>query len=299
MKKLAFLLGIALAIFVSANIALATQTFTEDIFVPSLKVGQQGVGGVTFFNGTIINQTTADEGADIPVTFGDNVRIDGTLFRGATPGPGDGMPVKIDDGLKVLGNLTVEGSSPFIKSLTAGDNVTVTDNEDETWTISATDTDTDTDTLGGLNCSTNQIAKYNGSSWACAADNDTNNDTDTGTLTFFMSGNLNTAYNIDGTYLEDWTPTSGKTLVPLKVTVNAQVPAQGGDADFGFSDDGGANYDMLTLSEDTFMGTSTSFAVFDAITSDNGLTIQYSSGPGGDNDPENVNVIIEYQVTTE
>ena len=31
-------------------------------------------------------------------------------------------------------------------------------------------TATDSDTLGGLNCSTDEIAKWNGSAWACAAD---------------------------------------------------------------------------------------------------------------------------------
>jgi len=34
--------------------------YTETLIVPSIKVGKQGVGGVTFFNGTIINNTTND-----------------------------------------------------------------------------------------------------------------------------------------------------------------------------------------------------------------------------------------------
>ena len=271
--------------------------------VQSITVGAQGTGGVTFFNGTIINQTTTDEGADIPVTFGDNVRIDGTLFRGATEGPGDDMPVKLNDDLKIYGDLTVDGSSPFIKSLTAGDNVSVTDNGDETWTIAATDTDTDTDTLGSLNCNSSQVAKYNGTAWACGDDTDTDidTDTDTGTLTFFLAGYLTSGYGGggDGTYLSGWKPTSGKTLIPLKVTINAQVPAQGGESSFGFSDDGGSNYDVIVLAEDTFMATDTSFAVFDAIAVGNGLTIQYIDGPGGENAPGNVNVIIEYQVIAE
>ena len=98
MKKLSFLLGIALAIFASANLAVATQTFTEDIVVPSLRVGSQGVGGVTFFNGTIINTTTDTETeADMPVTFGDNVRIDGTIYR--TEEGGDN-PIKVADSIR-------------------------------------------------------------------------------------------------------------------------------------------------------------------------------------------------------
>ncbi len=84
-------------------------TFTGIVnwFPNGVKIGQQGTGGVTFFNGTIVNETTTDEGADIPVTFGDNVRIDGELWRGENSGPGDNMPVKINDDLQLFGS--VEG----------------------------------------------------------------------------------------------------------------------------------------------------------------------------------------------
>jgi len=54
--------------------------YTETLIVPSIKIGKQGVGGVTFFNGTIVNSTTND-GANNPVTFGDDVRIDGEIYR--------------------------------------------------------------------------------------------------------------------------------------------------------------------------------------------------------------------------
>lgn len=65
----------------------------------SIYVGKQGVGGVTFFNGTIINNTTnVDTGADMPVTFGDNVRIDGYLFGGHSLGyADDNKALKIGD----------------------------------------------------------------------------------------------------------------------------------------------------------------------------------------------------------
>ena len=62
--------------------------------VQSIRVGSQGVGGVTFFNGTIVNQTVTDTGDDIPVTFGDNVRIDGEIYR--TEVGGD-YPIKVSD----------------------------------------------------------------------------------------------------------------------------------------------------------------------------------------------------------
>jgi len=72
-----------------------------------LRVGTQGEGGVTYFNGTIINETTGDNNADNPVTFGDNVRIDGRVYRGATAGTGDTMPFIVNDNMEVTGTLTV------------------------------------------------------------------------------------------------------------------------------------------------------------------------------------------------
>lgn len=81
------------------------------LIVDSMKVGAQGVGGVTFFNGTIINNTTGDDDADNPVTFGDNVRIDGRVYRGATAGTGDAQPFIVNDNMEVVGTLTVAGLS--------------------------------------------------------------------------------------------------------------------------------------------------------------------------------------------
>ncbi|NQV00455.1 MAG: hypothetical protein HQ538_06980 [Parcubacteria group bacterium] len=79
--------------------------------VYSLRVGAQGYGGVTYFNGTIINETTSEAGLEMPVTFGDDVRIDGQLWRGATSGPeADGStPFVINDNLEVLG--IIQGSN--------------------------------------------------------------------------------------------------------------------------------------------------------------------------------------------
>ena len=116
MKKLAFVLGISIAIFVSANFADAVQIIDDALQVNSLRVGQQGVGGVTYFNGTIVNSTTGDGDTDNPVTFGDNVRIDGRLYRGATAGSGDSQPFIINDNLEVVGSLTV-GSTNVLSSI--------------------------------------------------------------------------------------------------------------------------------------------------------------------------------------
>lgn len=76
------------------------------LMVSTLKVGSQGLGGVTFFNGSIVNSTTTG-GVDNPVTFADNVRIDGRIYRGATAGPGDTMPFIVNDDLEIKGNLTL------------------------------------------------------------------------------------------------------------------------------------------------------------------------------------------------
>lgn len=80
----------------------------------SVVIGKQGSGGVTFFNGTIVNGTTTN-GNDNPVTFGDNVRIDGRVYRGANAGGGlgDSNPFVINDDAQVAGSLTVGGTDIF------------------------------------------------------------------------------------------------------------------------------------------------------------------------------------------
>ena len=90
------------------------------LMVDSLKVGAQDSGGVTFFNGTILNNTTGTGGADNPVTFGDNVRIDGRVYRGATAGAGlsDNMPFIINDDLQVVGDITYNNSSSGLSAVT-------------------------------------------------------------------------------------------------------------------------------------------------------------------------------------
>lgn len=78
-------------------------TYNEDLTVngtgrfDSIYIGKQGVGGVTFFNGTIINDTTNEDGVPNSVTFGDNVRIDGYLHGGPSLGYEDERAIKIGD----------------------------------------------------------------------------------------------------------------------------------------------------------------------------------------------------------
>lgn len=116
--------------------------FTIDgtLGVSALRVGSQGVGGVTQFNGTIINNTT-ENGADLPVTFGDNVRIDGRVYRGAGDGPYDNMPFIINDNAWVVGDLrvtsklrlerTIEGNGVVTTGAISDNAVTDTLHEDD------------------------------------------------------------------------------------------------------------------------------------------------------------------------
>ncbi|MDD5342324.1 MAG: hypothetical protein PHI73_03235 [Patescibacteria group bacterium] len=103
-----------LAVFVVASVARsAVSTFKGQgtLEVDSLKVGTQGSGGVTAFNGTIINNTTGANNADQPVTFGDNVRIDGRVYRGSEAGTSDTKPFIINDNAEIAGTLTVGGNN--------------------------------------------------------------------------------------------------------------------------------------------------------------------------------------------
>mgnify|MGYP005843263125 CR=1 FL=1 len=67
-------------------------------FLAGMHVGQQVVGGVSFLQGTVINTTLGKNGADNPVTIGDNLRVDGRITRGFGP-------VIIDDDLWVTKNI--------------------------------------------------------------------------------------------------------------------------------------------------------------------------------------------------
>ncbi|MFC1721747.1 hypothetical protein ACFL0Z_02430 [Patescibacteria group bacterium] len=71
-------------------------------FPKGITIGETGgEGGVTFFNGTIVNNSTGD----VPVTIGDALRVDGKINRGATAGSGDTQPVWFDDNVRVDGNI--------------------------------------------------------------------------------------------------------------------------------------------------------------------------------------------------
>jgi len=58
----------------------------------SIRVGVAGQGGVTFFNGSVLNE----EG---PYVVADDLRVDGMIWRGPSKGISDGQPLKIADTL--------------------------------------------------------------------------------------------------------------------------------------------------------------------------------------------------------
>ncbi|MBU0597437.1 hypothetical protein KKF61_00385 [Patescibacteria group bacterium] len=102
---------IVLSIIIASTALTAGVIHAAGLTANWLRIGTQEEGGVTFFNGTIINETTGEEDADNPVTFGDNVRIDGRVYRGATAGTSDSLPFIVNDNMEVVGTLTTTGLS--------------------------------------------------------------------------------------------------------------------------------------------------------------------------------------------
>lgn len=147
----------------------------------SLKVGSQGTGGVTYFNGTIVNETTNDSGGGIPITMGDDLRIDGVVWRGPSKGTSDSKALRIADalhpamddindigsgdyrwqdlylsGTATMETLSVHGDGEVRGTLTieALSGEVITGENIEAGTITGEDLDTSADfTIGGLTTS--------------------------------------------------------------------------------------------------------------------------------------------------
>ncbi len=155
MKKLIMLFGamalIFSTLFVLTAVALAsdadllqpasTVTYNEDLNVNgtgrfnSVYIGSEGVGGVTFFNGTIVNV-----GEYVPVTFGDDVRIDGQIWGGPNKGNVSDQALKIADTLlpgltnaNDLGSDSLKWRNLYLAGVLYGNNVNLDG------TLSATD----------------------------------------------------------------------------------------------------------------------------------------------------------------
>ena len=123
---------IILVVIVVSSIALtASIVNAAGMSFEWLRIGAQDVGGVTFFNGTVVNETTDSDGNDNPVVFGDNVRIDGRVWRGATAGTSDTMPFIVNDNMEVAGDLTVTGGIVYNNASSGLTAATVQDAIDE------------------------------------------------------------------------------------------------------------------------------------------------------------------------
>ena len=145
MKKTILSLTIFLGVFFVAGMASASDvetlqpasaiTYNEDLTVngtgrfDSVYIGKQDIGGVTFFNGTIVNSTTGDGDSDNPVTFGDGVRIDGLIWGGPNKGNVTDQALKIADTLLPgLTNINDLGSSSLRWKTLYVENVNVNGN---------------------------------------------------------------------------------------------------------------------------------------------------------------------------
>ena len=166
---------------------------SETMHLPDVHIGGTDgtTGGVTFFNGTIINASKGN----FPVTFGDDVRIDGMIWRDQKGTATDNRPVLFGDSVSpaiddanLLGESGKRWKEIYISDRVYGENIIFEDN------LSVTNTPTenyylgyagnsqfawmnvaDHDTLSGLACSDGQIAVYDSAttSWTCANDSDT------------------------------------------------------------------------------------------------------------------------------
>lgn len=81
------------------NVNSSLSATLSSYFFQGTHVGSlDGTGGVLFANGTIINVSrTAKDNGPIPVTLGDDMRVDGEIWRGTAKGTSDNMPLKISD----------------------------------------------------------------------------------------------------------------------------------------------------------------------------------------------------------
>jgi hypothetical protein len=78
-----FAIGTSVVVFAADYADRGTNNIFTGVvnwFKKGIKIGEQGVGGVTFFNGTIVNNTTT-AGVDNPVTIGDKLRVDDVFYR--------------------------------------------------------------------------------------------------------------------------------------------------------------------------------------------------------------------------
>lgn len=161
--------------------------FTEGGYYPWISIGTQGEGGVTFFNGTIINETVNEAGEPQAVTIGDDLRVDGMIFRDRLGVHEDNRPVLFGDSvapaldnINYMGSQNLQWSEVWTYNLQGLENVHETnlavnngptrnyvlafdENNRFMWVDVA-----DHDTLSGLTCDPGEVPSWSGSAWVCS-----------------------------------------------------------------------------------------------------------------------------------
>ncbi len=99
----AFAIGTTYVVLAASSVGDAASRSEDNVFTSitnwfkkGIKIGEQGTGGVTYYNGTIVNNTTDTSGNDNPVTVGDKLRVDDLLYRMEVGGT---YPLKIADSM--------------------------------------------------------------------------------------------------------------------------------------------------------------------------------------------------------
>ena len=227
------LVGVASAATPADTLQPATTiTYNEELVVndtirvDSAYIGKQGTGGVTFFNGTIVNSTTGDDDADNPVTFGDNVRIDGRVYRGETAGTsaGDSLPFIINDNAEVAGVLAVGslGGTGVVSSTNIADGAVGTADLASSSVTSAKISD---GTIASADLASNSVTGAKITNGTITG-SDISSSADLSINTLAASGNITTSGTVDGvdvstissTYVSQaspsWNSQSGIITVP-------------------------------------------------------------------------------------
>lgn len=108
MKKLLTILALCVGVLAVAGYASAdtsealqpagnTSVNAQQGIFDTVRIGNVESGGVTYFNGSIVNEGAA-------VTIADDLRVDGVIYRGVEKD--SDTPIKIYDDVQISGNLT-------------------------------------------------------------------------------------------------------------------------------------------------------------------------------------------------
>lgn len=206
-------------------------------FPNGISIGQQGSGGVTYFNGTIVNDTSTSLG-DNPVTFGDEVRIDGRVFRGSVQGPeslsGDPLPFIIDDDFLLKGNLSFSENSIIDFSGTSITNFPATYTQAEIDTLLASKaaassvyTKSDVYTKDEIHAAYNGKADQSSVYTKTEIDSNTYTQSQVDTL---LAGKSDSSHNHDSSYVSQTNPSWNAVTTYISIS-----PVDLNSADFSFA----------------------------------------------------------------